>query len=80
MLGKKLMRKNATLQDIYRLYQVVIRVPKIVAALQELECVTVNNVICDPMKDVLTVRIYSLKGFKAFNYVISSFLIGIGNV
>lgn len=55
MLGKKLMRKRATLQDIYRLYQIVNRVPKIVALLEDLECVTVNNVILNPMKDVLCV-------------------------
>lgn len=53
MLGKKLMRKRATLQDIYRLYQAIVRVPKIINALQELECVTVTNVICDPMRDIL---------------------------
>lgn len=54
MLGKKLMRKRATLQDIYRLYQVVIRMPKLLSALQELDCLTVNSVICDPITDVLT--------------------------
>lgn len=53
MLGKKLMRKRATLQDIYRLYQVIVRMPKILAVLRELECPTVTNVICDPIKDAL---------------------------
>lgn len=53
MLGKKLMRKRATLQDIYRLYQVVLRMPKMLSALQELDCVTVDSVICDPITDVL---------------------------
>lgn len=56
MLGKKLMRKRATLQDIYRLYQVITRMPKIITLLEELDCVTVKNVILTPMKDVLTVR------------------------
>lgn len=54
MLGKKLMRKRATLQDIYRLYQVVNRVPKTISLLQDLECPTVNSVICDPIKDILS--------------------------
>lgn len=53
MLGKKLMRKRATLQDIYRLYQVVQRMPKMLGALQELDCITVNSVLCDPIRDVL---------------------------
>lgn len=47
------MRKRATLQDIYRLYQAIIRIPKIIESLQELECVTITNVICDPMRDIL---------------------------
>lgn len=57
MLGKKLLRKRATLQDIYRLYQIVIRVPKILAILDELDCITIKNVLCDPMKDALSVSI-----------------------
>lgn len=47
------MRKRATLQEIYRLYQAIIRIPTIIQSLQELECMTVSNVICDPMRDVL---------------------------
>lgn len=53
MLGKKLQRKRATLQDIYRLYQVSVRVPKIQAELQDLGCVTIDKNICEPMADVL---------------------------
>lgn len=60
MLGKKLLRKKATLQDIYRLYQVVIRMPKIIALLEDLECVTVNNVILNPMRDCLCVSLLSV--------------------
>lgn len=55
MLGKKLLRKRATLQDIYRLYQVIIRVPKILDVLNDLECVTINSSICDPIRDALAV-------------------------
>lgn len=53
MLGKKLQRKRATLQDIYKLYQVTTRVPKILTALQELGCITIDKNICEPLKDVL---------------------------
>lgn len=55
MLGKRLLRKRATLQDIFRLYQVVHRTPKILATLKDLECATINNVLCEPLEDVLTV-------------------------
>lgn len=55
MLGKKLLRKRATLQDIYRLYQVIIRVPKILDVLNDLECVIIKSSICDPIRDALTV-------------------------
>lgn len=47
------MRRNATLHDIYRLYQVVLRVPKMQSVLKELDCLTVNSVICDPIDDTL---------------------------
>lgn len=57
MLGKKLLRKRATLQDIYRLYQIVIRVPKILVVLDDLDCITIKNVLCEPMKDALSVSI-----------------------
>lgn len=56
MLGKKLMRKRATLQDIYRLYQVVVRVPKLLAVLRTLECTAVDSIIVAEMVEVLQVR------------------------
>lgn len=55
MLAKKLLRKKASLQDIYRLYQVVIRVPKILALLSELENSTIENVLFKPIKDNVAV-------------------------
>lgn len=51
VLSKKLMRKKATLQDIYRLYQVVGRLPTILAALDDLEHSTVTSVISSPMRE-----------------------------
>lgn len=67
MLCKKLLRKRATLQDIYRLYQVVIRVPKILALLKELDCITINSTLCDPIKDALAVSIFCYKYLKHHN-------------
>lgn len=58
MLCKKLLRKRATLQDIYRLYQVVVRVPKLLAVLKDLDCVTINNALYDPIQDALSVCIF----------------------
>lgn len=63
MLSKKLLRKRATLQDIYRLYQVIIRTPKILAVLKDMDCVTVTNVLCDPIQDALTVCIANMLNF-----------------
>lgn len=58
-LTKKLMRKKASLQDIYRLYQVVARIPTVVEALDELDHTTIDNVLTKPIKDILAV--YTLK-------------------
>lgn len=55
MLGKRLLRKRATLQDIFRLYQVVHRSAKTLAILKDLDCATINNALCDPLEDVLSV-------------------------
>lgn len=55
MLAKRLLRKRATLQDVYRLYQVVCRTPKILAILKDLDCVTINDALCGPLVDVLKV-------------------------
>ncbi|EDW77393.1 uncharacterized protein Dwil_GK18274 [Drosophila willistoni] len=53
MLTKKLMRRKATLQDLFRIYQVILRTPKILKALLELEHATVQSVLCDPFKSFL---------------------------
>lgn len=55
------MRKKASLQDIYRLYQVILRVPKLVGILSELENAAVDSVILTPMKDTLTVSLSLMK-------------------
>ncbi|XP_022223308.2 DNA mismatch repair protein spellchecker 1 [Drosophila obscura] len=53
MLTKKLMRRKATLQDLFRIYQVILRTPKIVQILLGLENSTIENVICSPFKSFL---------------------------
>ncbi|KAM7353840.1 DNA mismatch repair protein spel1 [Cochliomyia hominivorax] len=53
MLTKKLLRKKANLQDIFRIYQVMLRTPKIVNVLLSLENATVTSVLCDPLKSYL---------------------------
>lgn len=52
VLCKKLMRKRAALQDIYRLYQVVVRAVNLEQMLQELANVTVESNLCAPLKDL----------------------------
>lgn len=58
---KKLLRKKASLQDIFRLYQVVLRMPKVLRLLETLENPAVRNIISEPMKDSLG----DLKLFKS---------------
>lgn len=52
VLCKKLQRKKVSLQDIYRLYQVVVRALKVEEMLQELENVTVDTNLGAPLKDL----------------------------
>ncbi|XP_013099800.2 DNA mismatch repair protein spellchecker 1 [Stomoxys calcitrans] len=60
MLTKKLLRKKANLQDIFRIYQVMLRTPKVINILRSLENATINSVICGPMQSFLE----DLSGFK----------------
>ncbi|XP_030378531.1 DNA mismatch repair protein spellchecker 1 [Scaptodrosophila lebanonensis] len=53
MLTKRLMRRKATLQDLFRIYQVMLRTPQILKVLLSLENSTVQSVICDPFKSNL---------------------------
>lgn len=53
MLTKKLLRQKANLQDIFRIYQVMLRTPKIINVLMTLENATVKSVLCDPLKSQL---------------------------
>ncbi|EDW57604.1 DNA mismatch repair protein spellchecker 1 [Drosophila virilis] len=53
MLTKKLMRRKASLQDLFRIYQVILRTPKILQLLLSLEHSTVQSVLCAPFKSFL---------------------------
>lgn len=53
LLTKKLMRRKATLQDLFRIYQVILRTPKILQLLLDLENSTVHSVLCAPIKGFL---------------------------
>lgn len=52
VMCKKLLRKKASLQDIYRLYQVVVRALHLERILAELENVTVDANLGGPLKDL----------------------------
>lgn len=56
MLSKKLMRKRASLRDLYRLYQVVSNVPKALRLLKDIGSTTIDSVLLNPIKDSLSVR------------------------
>ncbi|XP_017859257.1 PREDICTED: DNA mismatch repair protein spellchecker 1 [Drosophila arizonae] len=53
MLTKKLMRRKANLQDLFRIYQVILRTPKILQVLLSLGHSTVQSVLCAPFKGFL---------------------------
>lgn len=56
VLCKKLMRKKASLQDLYRLYQVVVRIPRMILILSDLVNTAVESVIVSPLKDSCEVK------------------------
>lgn len=60
MLTKKLRSNRVKLQDVFRLYQVILRVPNIIDLLAELNNATVRANLIDPCKSLLA----DLNGFK----------------
>ncbi|XP_055634998.1 DNA mismatch repair protein spellchecker 1 [Toxorhynchites rutilus septentrionalis] len=58
---RKLLRKKASLQDMFRLYQIILRIPKILHILSTLENTAIRSIIYSPMKDTLG----DLKLFKS---------------
>uniref|UniRef100_A0A182JP70 DNA mismatch repair proteins mutS family domain-containing protein n=1 Tax=Anopheles christyi TaxID=43041 RepID=A0A182JP70_9DIPT len=60
---KRLLRRKASLQDIFRLYQIILRVPRILTLLEtnDVGSVAVQNNIKNPIKDSLN----DLKLFKS---------------
>ncbi|XP_058820446.1 DNA mismatch repair protein spellchecker 1 [Topomyia yanbarensis] len=61
LVVRRLLKKKSSLQDIFRLYQVVLRTPKILQLLETVENTAVRSIILIPMKDTLG----DLKLFKA---------------
>lgn len=56
-LSKRLIRKKSSLQDIYRIYQVVARLPKLLKLFEMIDESAVNNIICEPLKAIIEVRV-----------------------
>lgn len=54
VLTKKLSRKRASLQDVFKIYQVILRLPAILSNLGRLNNPTVTNVIQNPLQDIFT--------------------------
>ncbi|XP_053675330.1 DNA mismatch repair protein spellchecker 1 [Anopheles nili] len=64
LLLKRLLRRKASLQDIFRLYQVILRVPKILSILDttsEMNSFAIRDNIFNPIKDCIS----DLKLFKS---------------
>lgn len=57
-LIKKIMRKKSSLQDIYKIYQVVARIPKLLSLLEMMGNTTIESMICDPLKICIEVNIF----------------------
>lgn len=57
VLNKKLMRRKAGLQDIFKIYQVILRMPDILESLKELDSSAVKNVLYDPLTDSYNVSL-----------------------
>lgn len=53
MLNNKLSRKRANLQDVFKIYQIVLRLPEILRILAVIDNSAVKSVVADRFKDVL---------------------------
>lgn len=53
LLTARLIRKKSNLEDIYKLYQAVGRVPMLLNLLNGLNCSAVKSILHDPLKDAL---------------------------
>lgn len=61
MLSNKLSRKRANLQDVFKIYQVVLRLPEILKLLKSMDNPVVKSAVFDPFADVLS----DLKNFES---------------
>lgn len=54
MLTNKVSRKRATLQDVFKIYQVVLRLPNLLKIMGDLECNALTVMASTPLKDLLS--------------------------
>lgn len=54
MLVNKVSRKRANLQDVFKIYQVVLRIPSIMNILNELNCPALNVITTTPLKELFS--------------------------
>lgn len=54
MLNNKLTRRRANLQDVFKVYQIVLRLPEILRILKEMENSVVKSVLYDAFGDIYT--------------------------
>jgi DNA mismatch repair protein MSH2 len=53
MLTNKVSRKRATLQDVFKIYQVILRLPNLLKIMSELNCDALTVMAATPLKDLL---------------------------
>jgi DNA mismatch repair protein MSH2 len=53
MLTNKLLRKRSSLHDIFKIYQVIVRLPSILKMLKELNCNSLNATVYNPLNDLI---------------------------
>lgn len=54
MLSNKVSRKRATLQDVFKIYQVILRLPHLLKIMKELDCSALTVMAATPLKELLT--------------------------
>ncbi|KAG5682177.1 hypothetical protein PVAND_011545 [Polypedilum vanderplanki] len=52
LLTNKLLRKRGSLSDVYKIYQVVSRIPDILKLLKNLECNAINSLLFTPLNEL----------------------------
>lgn len=53
MLNNKLLRKRANLQDVFKVYQIILRLPEVLRLLNAMDNSVVLSVLCENFSDIL---------------------------